>query len=223
MPSAVSICNMALAHLGAESLVASIDPPDGTVEAGLCKTFYPVARIEALELASWPWAMKRVQLAEVTNPSARWQYAYQKPSDCLTATRVLALQYVRDADLMWPVGSYFSVGWNWDLVDELFTERGSADFEIEGDLILTNEPGAVLKYKADVTDTTRFSGSFSAALSMLLASYLAGPIIKGTDGMNIGAKWREVAVGALRQAAANDANNSAERAQHVAAHIQARS
>lgn len=223
MAGVTSICNMALSHLGAEALVTSINPPDGSAEAGYCATFFGPARIEALELASWPWAMKRVQLAEVTNPSTIWQYAYAKPSDCLTATRVLQLGYITEAGMLWPMGSYLGFGFNWSMVDALFTERGSADFEIEGDIILTNEPDAVLKYKADVTDTTQYSGSFSSALSMLLASYLAGPIIKGVDGARIGAQWRSAAIAAIRQAAANDANNTAERAQHVAEHIRVRS
>ena len=222
MPSVVQVSNMALSHLGAEALVASIDPPDGSVEAGLCRTFLGPARIEALEQASWPWAMKRVQLAPVTNPSTVWKYAYQKPSDCLTATRVLRLAYINDAGLLWPAGSYLNYAINWTLVDDLFTERGSADFEIEGEVILANEPDAVLKYKADVVDTTKWSGSFASALSMLLASYLAGPIIKGAEGLRIGAQWRSAAIAAIRQAAANDANNSAERAGHVAEHIRAR-
>lgn len=216
MPSVVQICNMALSHLGAEALVSSINPPDGSVEAGYCATFYGPARVEALEAASWPWALKRVQLAEVTNPSSIWRYAYAKPSDCLTATRVLQLKYVSAANLMWPPTSvYMRYGYYWMLIDDLFNERGSADFEIEGDIILTNEPEAILKYKTDVTDTTQFSGSFSSALSMLLASYLAGPIIKGVEGARIGAQWRQAATQAIRAAAANDANNSSERAEHT--------
>ncbi len=111
---------------------------------------------------------------------------------------------------------------NLGLIDNLFTERGSSDFEIEGEVILTNEPDAVLKYSCDVTDTTKFPPSCVSAMSMLLASYLAGPIIKGVDGMQIGMRWREAAYAMIARAAASDANSASEQAGHVAEQLRAR-
>ena len=43
MPSAVTICNLALAHLGDSATVSSIDPPEGSAPAEHCARFYPVA------------------------------------------------------------------------------------------------------------------------------------------------------------------------------------
>ena len=65
MASEVDVCNMALAHIGAESQVASIAPPDGSVEAGYCARFYPTARRVALESEAWTFAKKRETLAAV--------------------------------------------------------------------------------------------------------------------------------------------------------------
>lgn len=209
MPSAVEICNIALSHIGAESLVTAIDPPDGSVEAGYCATFYPIARRLALEMTTPSYAKTRVALAEVDNTSTAWAYAYAKPADCIKPLRVLdpwdAVMFADDPRVV---------------ADP--TERGSADYEVEGDVIRTNEPDAVMIYLRDVTDTSKFSPMFTSALGMLLAGYLAGPVIKGRDGMSVGNSWTEAGMNALGRAAASDANASSERAEFIPSSIQAR-
>jgi hypothetical protein len=221
MASDVDICNLGLAHIGAEAQVAAISPPDGSFEAGLCARFYPLARKELLDAETFSFAKKRVQLAAVTNTSLVWLYAYAVPADLINALRILRLKYVNDANLLWPAGTSYT-SFDWRSVDELFSERGSADYEIEGDVLRTNEPDAVLLYTSDVTDSTKFSPTFTAAFGMLMAGYLAGPIIKGVDGAKVGAQWRQAAYNMLAKAAASDANSSSERGQHVAEHIRAR-
>jgi hypothetical protein len=218
LASEVDICNIALSHIGAEAQVASISPPDGSVEAGYCARFYPIARKELLEDQTWSFAKRRVQLVEVANTSKVWAYAYATPSPMVNALRVLRLKYINDASLLWPAGSYLNNG----QIDELFTERGSSFFEIEDGVLRTNEPDAVLLYTVDVTDTTVFSPKFVSALGMLMASYLAGPVIKGADGASIGVKWRQAAYNMSASAGAGDANSSNESATHVAEHIRAR-
>lgn len=222
MASEVDICNLALAHIGAEAQVASISPPDGSVEAGYCKRFYPIVRRELLESANWQFSMKRVALAEVTNPSTVWTYAYALPSDCIDALRILPLALASDANMAWPSAAFVDWPINVAMLDDLFSEKGSSNFTIEGTTLLTNEPDAVLKYKADVTDTTKFTGQFVTAFGMLMASYLSGPIIKGQEGTRIGASWRDSAMAMIGRAGVNEANNSSERAEHVSEFIRAR-
>lgn len=216
MPSVADICNMALSHIGSDTVVASISPPDGSVEAGHCARFYPIARKEALQSGAWTWTKTRTLLAQVTNPSDVWLYAYALPSDCVDAKRVLRRAYAFDF-IVWPFTPFI-------YADELslWTERGSADFEIEGNTILTNEPEAVLLYTRDITDTTKFSDMFVVYLSYLLAAYLAGPIIKGQAGAQTSSEFRQAAKRMLGEAASSDANQSAERAGHVPDFIRAR-
>lgn len=196
MASVVQICNMALSHIGSEARVSSINPPDGSVEAGHCATFYDLARTELLEPGNWAFALKRAALAEVTNPSAAWAYAYAKPSNCLRALRILR-------------PSIAAAVLTRNLALEPHTDdRGGATFDVEGDVILTNEPDAVLLYVQDVTDSTKFPASFTSALSYLLASYLAGPIIKGNEGVRVGDAMRQRAMTLADIAATASANAS---------------
>lgn len=196
MASVVQLCNMALSHIGSEARVSSINPPDGSVEAGYCATFYDLARTELLEPGNWAFALKRTALAEVTNPSTVWAYAYAKPSNCLRALRILR-------------PSIAAAVLTRNLAFEPHTDdRGGAAFDIEGDVILTNEPDAVLLYVQDVTDSTKFPASFTSALSYLLASYLAGPIIKGNEGVRVGDAMRQRAMALADIAATASANAS---------------
>jgi hypothetical protein len=222
--SDADICNMALAHLGADSRVSSIDPPDGTVEASYCAIFYKHVRRAAIESGSFDFTLKRVALAHATvNPSNSWTCAYVLPSDCLNPLRVLRYSAFAHASGLYgynindPYGLY---GAQWD---GLFTERGSSEFEVENGILLTHEPDAILKYKADVTDRPGdFPPALVLAMSMLLAGYLAGPLIKGEQGRAIGQGWLRAGMAAIKAAAAADGNNRTERAEHTSAFLLAR-
>jgi hypothetical protein len=199
MASAVDIANTALSHIGADAVVTSLSPLDGSVEAGHCARFLPIARQAVLSAEySWAFARKRVVLAELTNDSTEWAYKYQVPSDCLRTRKVLAH----------------------DVADT--PERGTAKYEREGDALYTNQPEATLIYTRDVTDTTRYPADFVSALGMILAGYLAGPIIKGADGARLGGAWATRGYDAMRSAAANDANASKDTADYTPASITAR-
>lgn len=191
MASVVQICNMALSHIGSEARVSSISPPDGSVEAGHCAMFYDLARTELLEPGNWAFSLKRATLAEVTNHSTGWPYAYAKPSNCLRALRILRPSFTQGL-----------------VVDPHAGDSGSAPFDIEGDVIFTNAPDAVLVYVQDVTDSTKFPASFTSALSYLLASYLAGPIIKGNEGVRVGDAMRQRALALADASATASANAS---------------
>ena len=196
MASVVQICNMALSHIGSEARVSSISPPDGSVEAGHCATFYDQARTEMLEPGNWAFALKRQLLAQVTNTSNAWAYAYTKPADCQRALRILrpsvAVTVFTQDRIAYPHTD----------------DRDSAPFDVEGEVLYTNEPDAVLVYTCDVTDTTKFPASFVSALSYLLAAYVAGPIVKGNEGVRVGDAMRQRAQALADLSATSSANAS---------------
>lgn len=181
MASSVTISNMALSHIGASARVSSISPPDGSVLAGHCDTFYAHCRQELLELGSWKFALRRVALAELSsNPSLVWGYAYALPSQCLMPRRVLQAGAKPDSE--------------------------SAAFTVEGETLFTDQDEAQLLYIEDVTDPTKFTAEFVSSLSFLMASYLAGPVIKGTEGARMAVAMRQMATTTAEQAAVTEAN-----------------
>lgn len=165
MSSAIDICNLALAHLGDEATVASISPPESSPQAEHCARYYPIARQAILELHSWGFATRRTELAElVDTPSSGWMFTYGLPSQCLKPLAILPFESIDTDD--------------------------TQDFAIETlangvKVLYSNTENAVLIYTVDVTDPTKFTPLFVTALARLLASYLAGPLIKGTEGMKV--------------------------------------
>lgn len=209
MASVVQLCNMALSHIGSDARVSSISPPDGSVEAGHCATFYDVARTELLEPGTWAFALARATLAQRTNASTLWLYAYALPSDCLRARRILR------------PGSQMTV-FVQDEYQYQTDDNDSTTFEIEGAVLYSNEPDAVLVYTRDMTDTTRFPPSFTTALSYLLSSYLAGPILKGSEGTKTGDAMRQRAMTLADVSATSSANASVADHPFTAAQLRAR-
>jgi hypothetical protein len=195
--SSVDICNLALAHLGDDATVSSINPPEGSAQAEHCARFYPIARDTALEAHSWNFATKRATLALVTGAAPEgWEYAYALPADCLSSSSVMNV-WMEGASDNTP-GEQFVV--------ETTTSNGT--------LIYTNAESAVVRYTARIIDTTKFSPMFVNAVSWLLSSYLAGPVVKGDAGMKIGEGMFKMYLNEVAKAAASDANSRKYEPQH---------
>lgn len=167
MASEVDICNLALGHLGDSATVASLDPPEGSAQAEHCARFYPIARDSLLEMHAWGFATRRVQLAVLESNVQQWAYCYAQPNGVLN---ILALLPSSAHDDYSAGGGYTPQASSCEV-----DENGAA-------VIYTNQAHALLRYTGLVTDTTRFSPLFVAALAWHLASMLAGPVIKGDAG-----------------------------------------
>lgn len=76
-----SICNSALAKLGAERIL-SLD--DNSERARILKEQYAKHRDELLYSHPWNFAIDRLALVEVTPaPAFKWAHKFQLPNDCL--------------------------------------------------------------------------------------------------------------------------------------------
>ena len=194
MASVVDICNLALARLGDNATVASIDPPEGSAQAEHCARFYAIARDSLLEMHAWKFATRRVQLAKLTVPSWDWSFAYAEPTGALKLLGVLSATASND--------------------DE--TQSYEAESDTNGTaIILTNQEGASLRFVARVTDTTKFSPLFVDALAWLLASYLAGPVLKGDAGAAMAKACLQSFLLAFSNAKVSDANQRRVRSEHT--------
>lgn len=213
MPSAVSICNLALSHLGDAATVTSIDPPEGSAQAEHCAMFYPMALNGLLEMHDWGFATRRAALTQLaTNPSSSWAYAYATPSDMMNPLAVLAADASDDnSQGMATVNAYSGLQ---TIVGGIYTPQPySLESAADGtDVLLTNTASAVLRYISFATDPSKFSPLFVLTLAGSLASMLAGPVIKGDAGLSAAARWqmltfgRDGKSGLFGQAVSSDAN-----------------
>lgn len=200
MASEVDISNLALSHLGDDATVSSINPPEGSAQADHCATYYPVARDSLLEMHNWGFATKRVQGGLVTSESAKWLFAYTLPSDCIKVQKI---------------------------VDPLSGNEDGSPFVIEVNstdqsVVMTNVDDAVIIYTKRVTDTTKFTPNFMVALSWHLASFLAGPVIKGDQGAAEAKRCTQMMASFLSESRVQDAKGSRSIPTHNPAHLAAR-
>lgn len=185
MASVVDICNLALSHLGDGATLSSIDPPEGSAQAEHCAMFYPIARDVLTEMHDWSFSRRRASLARLDEEPWAWNYVYARPANALRIYSVL------------PSGA-------------MDTEE-SAEFKLgttaDGtSVIYSNTKDASALYSVRVADPLKYPPLFVNALGWLLASYLAGPLIKGSAGQKQGEFCLGVFNSMLSTAMASDAN-----------------
>ena len=96
MATEIDICNLALSLLGEAADVVSIDPSDGSENAGLCNRWFPLAKKRLFEEANWSFAQRRVRLSQLNDIDAALygcDFAYAFPSD---AVRLIAIYELED-------------------------------------------------------------------------------------------------------------------------------
>lgn len=146
MASKVDICNLALTKLGA-SRINSLD--DDSVEARACKAIYDDVADEVMAIGPWQAVKSRAALAQLSDtPAFGWAYQYSLPTDpfCLAVVSI-----------------------NED-------KAGSIPFEIEGNLLLTDEATVSIKYLKRITDTQAYDIYLKQAIVERLMADLAYPI-----------------------------------------------
>lgn len=201
MASVVDICNLALARLGDEATVASIDPPEGSAQAEHCQRFYPIARDALLEMHDWSFATSRARLALLSGADTwEWQYAYAEPANVV---RVLAI-----------------------LADDGSATDDPQPFDRESTgtatKILTDQAEAVARCTFRVTDPNRFPPLFTDSLAWLLASMLAKPVVKGEAGINLEKACMQQFMLRVSEAKVSDARQRHVKPTHTPGWISAR-
>ena len=204
MATEVDICNLALANLGDDATIATLSPPEGSAQAEKAARFYPIARDNLLEMHTWNFAAKRGNLALTTNTLDQWDYAYIAPSDMMNPVAIISPSAQNDYATRMSAGDTpgnLTANFAPTIVAGQYTPQ---QFAIEGSFIYTNQENAMLRYQSYVTDPTLFSPLFVTTLSWHLASMLAGPIIKGDQGMAEAKRSTQMMQGYLTQAKQSD-------------------
>lgn len=224
MASEVDICNLALAHLGDSATVATIDPPEGSAQAEHCAKFYPIARDALLEMHQWGFATRRATLALLENTATSWAYCYAVPNAAVNVIAVLAPDAGDDYSNS-PATSWVQTYPAYPLT--VFGAYTTQPFVLESrddgaEVVYTNQADAVMRYTVRITDTTKFSPLFVECLSWLLASHLAGPVLKGDAGTAAATKAYQVFKSRLQDAVESDANQRNVKPAHNVAWLNGR-
>lgn len=226
MSTPVDIANLALAHLGESATVSSIDPPEGSAQATHLARFYPIARDCMQKAYPWEFCTKRTTPATLDSESSAYLYAYAIPNNALQVFSVLPPE--ADDDY---VAQFNLSALTYSPIPELAAQQSSTrvpqNFTRETlddgqQVIYTDVKNAVIRYSIRVTDSARFDPLFVMALSRLLASYVAGPVIKGQRGRDESKHQYQMFLAELGIARTADANQSRQYINHVPSWIAAR-
>lgn len=192
MATAVDICNLALGMLGDSGDVTSIMPPDGSPLAGHCARWYPLALRKLFEEHDWSFAIRRsrgVELSNVDKDLYEWKHAFLLPSDCVRLMRV----------------------------SEVGKQDAPLDFEVEryeansGRAVFVDASNVVLTYVSYVDTVSVFPTYFVQALTLLLASYLVGPVKRADGASDAATRLLQMYEAALSRAKTADAKMSIHR------------
>ena len=181
MRSTTQLYNTAISRLGGDQLPVNQSPQEGNTLGKLCDNLFPHVLDMTLSAHEWGFAVKRVRLAEhgkIEDPASAYGHAYVLPTDCVRPIRLM--------------GDWFSSAY------------GGAVYVIEGNLLRTFEPNAVLDYVARVTDPQAWPAPFADALAWGLAAELASAHLNNAQKQNFCYQHYQAS---LAQAIARDCNN----------------
>jgi len=147
----LDICNLALGRIGAKILTSAQLTADTDTRAQHCSRNYEQTRDALQNAHKWRFILDRATLVKGATPAGdEWDHSYKLPED------LLLFRYIIDANQ----------------ADHKF--RG--EYEIEGNLILTNEDEVTIKYVKNVTDITKFDALFIETLVLSLALKIVMPL-----------------------------------------------
>lgn len=182
MASEVEICNLALSNIRAGSINSLTE---ASTAAQNCKLKYPILRDRCLADNAWGFNHKLVAMQLLTTEVYNWAYAYKYPVDCLKINRLVGAQEEllnSDADVISRL-----IDSNLLPVNDI---RRKIPYEVfnysDNKLIGTNDADLYIDYVVKVEDPNLFTPDFTLALSHLLASEVAIPIV----GVELGRQLR---------------------------------
>ena len=166
MPSEVSICNIALDHIG-RAQISSLD--EASAEAQTCSRHYGLARDAVLTKYNYRFLRGLRSLAQLTvnDRSNAWAYAYAMPTDVLRVRRVMPL--IEGSELLTDAYPYGASG-------EMVEAR--IPYELEGGNIYCDVEAAVLEYSRSGVDATAYAQPVADAISNELAARIAYPLTR---------------------------------------------
>jgi hypothetical protein len=173
---------MALSIIGAGSI--SNLQTETSKQAIQCRLFYERCRNTVLSSANWGFAHKLTALALLTDTVFNWAYVYSYPSDCLYINRVVPNITLIDPETAAANFSPTASRWNDPLRSTMALPK--VPFEVmnvnNNKVIVCNEYGARIDYRAKIDDANKYTDNFQMALAHLLVTHIARTLSGETAG-----------------------------------------
>jgi hypothetical protein len=215
--SDIDICNMALDNINARVNIQSFN--DNTKASDACKRWYAPTRDYTLQKLRWSFARKQLALALLkdatqgsTTVPVPWLYEYARPADCLQVRFLMpTLQVVPTASVA-PGNAPAEVVYVGPAVKYVTSiDQDSAGNDVQ--VILTNQPQAIIVYTRQQTNPDLFDAQFTEAFAMVLGAKLCLPL---TGNVKIRDSVAKDAEQMVLEAAASNQNEGLTQQQYLA-------
>ena len=134
---------------------------DATEEAAIAKRMWPISRLAVFQEHPWSELIKRKRLARLLDaPVYGFTYAYQLPDDHLKTLEVY-----------------------------LDSATNNTGYQVEAGRILTDADEAMVRYVADVEDSSKYSPLLVQALSGYLAIQMCEPVTQSNTKKDAVYAW----------------------------------
>lgn len=226
MTSPVDIVNQALAEIGAQATVSSINPSDGSAEGDVASLFYSVKVRALLRSVHWNFAKRTINLSQLvtaigapanpplnTIPPPPWLYAYTYPSDALIVRYLLP--GVQQAAPVPPlttanslVPNFYYGPWPKFSIDSWLDQNNTSQ-----KVISTNITQATAVYTTDLSQSPDlWDALFWEAAVATLAAYFVNALARNNALMQAQV---QIAQGALANARDMNGNEALSSADHM--------
>lgn len=220
MPSAIDICNRALAEIAGRVSINTFD--DASPAAFACKLNYDPMRQMLIRCAPWNFTRKPITLTQVGTAALGtvpfpWMFSYAYPADCLK------FRYMLEIPWGWPFPTTpTSPPQTGDTAFfPYFPASRRAPFLMSSDqdshgnprrVLLTNLCQAIGTYSYDCTDVSQFDSTFEEALVAVLAEKLVMPV---TGNAGLKGTFIQLAKDRVLEARVADGNEGLPTTDHV--------
>lgn len=219
MTDQLAICNQALLSIGSRSLVSSVNPSDGSVEANSCSMLWENTFTDLARTAHWNCLTAQVVLSLVAaasgtqenptgtdyiTPPTPWTYAYAVPSDSLAIRYILpsastTTGSVPETGLSNGAGLWLPTGGQIPFAVATMLDVNNQRIQV----ILTNQSTAEVVYTANLSNPVYWDSLFASGMIATLAAYLVPALSLSLPLMQIAINQAERIIA---QAKARDGN-----------------
>jgi hypothetical protein len=232
---AVTIVNSALAEIGAQASVSSINPSDGSAEGNVASLLYQTKIDDLHRAAHWNFARFQLPLTllkaakgtpENPNgtttliPPTPWAYSYAYPSDCLKARYILPVFPTTSGQVPFTTADNTAVpGYSANIAVKFVT---GVDTDASGNkvrVILTNMSQPTLVYTARIVDPNLWDPNFTQAAISYLGAWFVNALARNAA---LHKDQMQLAMQVIAKARVTDGNEGPITMDHVPDWISAR-
>lgn len=230
----VTIVNIALAEIGAQAQVSSVNPSDGSAEGNAASLLYTPKIDDLHRAAHWNFARAQSSLTllkaaagtpenpngTTSSPPQPWLYSYAYPTDCLKTRYILPALPVQSSSIPFTTADNTApISYGNDAAVRFIVASDIDDAGNRVRAIFTNMAAAQLIYTIRITDPNLWDPSFVSCATAYLGAWFVNALARNRA---LYQDQMQLAMAIVNKARATDGNEGPTTMDHTPDWIRAR-